>query len=106
MTEKEIIIDGVNVSECQFLNDEGCYEIDASNCEGSLEDAITPCEENPNCYYKQLARKTEEYEKLKDTLTNVQGFIKAGVDPEQTESEETSLDAFYAAIEVIEEVLK
>lgn len=59
MTEKEqIIIDGVNVSGCKFFNDitESYY------CFG------IPCKDRPNCDYKQLARKTQECEKLKSQV--------------------------------------
>lgn len=51
MTDKEIIIDGVDVSGCQF-RDNPYF----SPCGG--------CENDDNCYYKQLQRKTAECEKL------------------------------------------
>jgi hypothetical protein len=55
MTDKEqIIIDGVNVYGCvQFIQEEE----DCCNLGGS-------CKGWPNCYYKQLARKTQEYKEL------------------------------------------
>lgn len=54
-TNKQIIIDGVDVSRCKFFNDitESYY------CFG------IPCKDRPNCYFKQLARKTQECEELK-----------------------------------------
>lgn len=62
MTDKEqIMIDGVDVSECfHYIN----------NKEYTCRLNHTPfhyrhCEENPNCYFKQLARKTQECEELK-----------------------------------------
>lgn len=64
MTDKEIIIDGVNVSECfHYIN----------NKEYTCRLNHTPfhyrhCEENPNCYYKQLQRKATECEELKNKL--------------------------------------
>ncbi|MCM1339986.1 MAG: hypothetical protein NC191_09980 [Muribaculaceae bacterium] len=93
---KPIIIDGVDVSGCKDYFAQGCYmdEISPEDCEGK------------NCIFKQLARKTEECEKLKDALKNVQDFINAGINPKQTETETASLNAFYTAIELIEEVLK
>lgn len=62
MTNKEIIIDGVNVAECK------CFYINASHPE--LQQCINPyckdlCEENPNCYFKQLKRKEQECEELR-----------------------------------------
>ena len=65
MTDKEqIIIDGVDVSECQDFyissaNTRCC------NCE-SDNTQFLPCKDNPNCYFKQLARKTQECEQLNE----------------------------------------
>lgn len=76
MTDKEqIIIDGVNVSECfHYIN----------NKEYTCRLNHTPfhyrhCEENPNCYYKQLVRKTQEFEQLEEKyealkLENEEGY--------------------------------
>ena len=60
MTDKEkIIIDGVDVSECAYFDyeNEGTKECYAYSNE---------CEAN-NCYFKQLARKTQECEELEKT---------------------------------------
>ena len=59
MADKEqIIIDGVNVYGCvQFIQEEE----DCCNLGGS-------CKSWPNCYFKQLARKTQECEKLKSQM--------------------------------------
>ena len=59
--EEPIIIDGVDVSECLFYqsNFEEDYDVKikhfCSNWHNSCESA-----NNSNCYYKQLARKTQE----------------------------------------------
>lgn len=55
MTDKEIIINGVDVSGCQF-RDTPYF----SPCGG--------CKNDDNCYYKQLQRKTKECEELKKQL--------------------------------------
>ena len=67
MTDKEqIIIDGVDVSGCLFYqsNFEEDYDVKikhfCSNWHNSCESA-----NNSNCYFKQLARKTQECEELK-----------------------------------------
>lgn len=63
MTDKEqMIVDGVNVSGCKFFNDitESYY------CFG------IPCKDRPNCYYKQLARKTQECKELKEEISKLQ----------------------------------
>ena len=53
MADKQMLIDGVDVSECE------CFYINNSHHE--RKECINPyckglCEDNPNCYYKQLAR--------------------------------------------------
>ena len=76
MTDKQIIINGVNVSECECIiedyqqvnNFKGGYEHIKNVCElgerGS-EYYNLFCKDNPNCYYKQLKRKEQECEELK-----------------------------------------
>lgn len=56
MADKEKIeIDGVDVSGCSYYNPLGNY-----NCGGTKK-----CSQWTNCYFKQLARKTQECEALK-----------------------------------------
>lgn len=57
MTDKEIIVDGVNVAGCVRLQD------DEISCDLGGE-----CEGWENCYYKQLKRKEQECEELKEQL--------------------------------------
>lgn len=67
--KKQIIIDGVDVSECLFyqVNFEEDYDVKikhfCSNWHNSCESI-----NNSNCYFKQLARKTQECESLKEEL--------------------------------------
>ena len=62
MTDKQIIIDGVDVSGCEYCGyDNVCKLKSASNY-------IVDCKENPSCYYKQLKRKEQECEKLKESI--------------------------------------
>ena len=63
MENKEIIIDGVNVSECE------CFSKYGHSC-----DLMRPfgfCSQWVNCYYKQLKRKEQECERLKKELETV-----------------------------------
>lgn len=66
MTDKQIIIDGVNVNECLFYqtNFEEDYDVKikhyCSNWHNSCES-----NNNSNCYYKQLKRKEQECEQEK-----------------------------------------
>lgn len=63
MTDKEIIRHGVDVSKCEFRNN--TY---FSPCGG--------CENDDNCYYKQLQRKTAECEKKSWEIGNLGYKIK------------------------------
>ena len=60
MTDKEIIIDGVDVSECEFLWKEKLPKKICNN--GNLD---CDCKKNQDCYYKQLKRKEQECEDLR-----------------------------------------
>ena len=79
MTDKEqIMIDGVNVGGCKYLNT-------FSDCDGyhyycDLADDIKNeyCEHYKGCYFKQLARKTQECGELKKQFeTSEEWRIKA-----------------------------
>ena len=60
MTDKQIIIDGVDVSGCVALKDDG---IKKPLCRAG---GITSVYKSyQNCYYKQLKRKEQECEELK-----------------------------------------
>ena len=63
MTDKQIIIGGVDVSGCEFYCDGCCTELT-----DSYGDYIDKCTEYNNCYYKQLKRKEQECERLKEKL--------------------------------------
>lgn len=69
MTDK-IIINNIDVSNCVFLD-----KCSQSLCNGFRGDNSGfhqgHCIQNPNCYYKQLARKTEECEKYKQALEEI-----------------------------------
>lgn len=79
MTDKQVI-DGVDVSGCKYLyivypdnkfnNKSGCYA-ESERCV-----KMTRCKNCPNCYYKQLKRKEQECEKLKQTLTEIKEIAK------------------------------
>lgn len=69
MTDEQIIIDGCNVSECLFYqsNFEEDYDVKIKHfCSNWHNSCESP--NNSNCYFKQLARKTQECEKLKKQL--------------------------------------
>ena len=70
MTDKPIIIDGVDVSECEYYNkdDKTCREVngnyDTDICE------FDKCE-NYNCCYKQLTRKEQELQEAMDNYVQL-----------------------------------
>ena len=67
MSEK-IIIDGVDVSGCEYA----CNTAFGKNgCKHPMMKNIY-CSKNPNCYFKQLARKTQECESLKQEIEILQ----------------------------------
>lgn len=81
MTDKEqIMIDGVDVSECLFyqVNFEEDYNVKiehfCSNWHNSCESV-----NNSNCYYKQLAHKTQECEELKEKYKRYEHYEKAAL---------------------------
>lgn len=79
MTDKEqIIIDDMEVlvQSCKFWQEGHC------DCYSCI-DRYPHCLDFPNCYFKQLARKTQECEELKDTLSKLtQGVVLPLSEPE------------------------
>lgn len=73
MTDKEIIIDGVDVSECYgYVHNAKGYDCGETYSKFHYR----YCEENPNCYYKQLKLKEQECEELKEKVKELrQGWI-------------------------------
>ena len=105
MTDKEqIIIDGVNVSGCIFID-----EWKHCNCCNTLITTIYPnatkcheeqdlrCETYPNCTFKLLARKTQECEELKSESFTREELITL---------QEKDIDRYRKALDEIEEVTK
>ena len=71
MTDKQIIIDGVDVSGCKHLYKEiDCLaHIDFSECCEGYNPSYGYCP-NIDCYYKQLKRKEQECEQLRNKLNS------------------------------------
>ena len=68
MTDKEIIIDGIDMSGCKHYKNRNCI---ADYCLTDMPFSEAKCELNPNCYYKQLKRKEQEFEKYKQALAEI-----------------------------------
>lgn len=97
MTDKErIIIDGVDVSECEQIT----YKKSLNPMCGNT---WFCCYGRENCYFKQLARKTQECEELKDTLSKLtQGVVLPLSEPEVI----NLADRYLKALEEIEGIAK
>ena len=74
MTDKQIIIDGVDVSGCKE------YEYEIVRCNATLKNMCfcggrCTDRKNADCYFKQLKRKEQECEELKSDLTDLSKII-------------------------------
>lgn len=68
MRDKQIIIDGVDVSECSHHEGKLC---------SMSREAYCYCSDKPNCIYKRFKRKEQECEDLKtDYNKAIQKFIR------------------------------
>lgn len=67
MTKEPIMIDDVDVSECDFYIDSKNLEF---NCKQTPQSYF--CKNQPNCYYKQLKRKEQECEELNNIITSLE----------------------------------
>ena len=67
MTDKQLIIDGVDVSECNFCE---WKSSDIPQCRIRLASFESTCK-GYNCHYKQLKLKEQKYEELKKELEAV-----------------------------------
>lgn len=104
--DKPIIIDGVDVSECKKLDREyapNYPEIGGYDWFNECKETSTDCQ-GRNCLFKQLARKTQECEQLKE--------INAEIQESEIELENMKNSLFIdymkykQAIEEIEEIAK
>lgn len=87
--KEQIIIDGCNVLKCRYyqyktLKDCEMRYPESGDCEiglinylfnGNL-DMEKLCVDNPNCIFKQLARKTQECKKLNDKIIDMNSIIE------------------------------
>ena len=73
MTDKQIIIDGVDVSKCGHYHYGKC-EIDYDEWNNEII-RYNECQDNLNCYYKQLKCKEQECDKSKQALDEIEKLI-------------------------------
>ena len=91
--DKQIIIDGVNVGGCSYYNPLGNY-----NCGGTKK-----CSQWSNCYFKQLARKTQEYKQKEKELKELKRQYKLSCLDCEYKNTKTDADSYRKALEEIEE---
>ena len=70
MTDKQIIIDDVDVSGCEWIREVGLDSEYICTC-NSPNKTSGYCKYNPNCHYKQLKRKEQECERLRFPMPDI-----------------------------------
>ena len=70
MTDKEIIVDSIDISECEFLWKEKLPKRFCNN--GNLD---CDCNSNPNCYFKQLKQKEQALNEIEKYLDAQQKYF-------------------------------
>lgn len=99
MTDKEIIIDVTNLEECKYFKGVGCinspFKFWGCTKLGGM------CSEHPNCYYKQLKRKEQECEELKQWKKDAENLFKT-----QTDNADKIINRYKQALDEIEELAK
>lgn len=73
MTDKQIISNGVDVSECKHFKNRTCL---ADYLLTDMDFSEAKCELCKDCYFKQLAHKTQECEGLKEENFTFEQLIK------------------------------
>ena len=74
MTDKQIMIDDVDVSGCEYFSKGYCY------CINHIVERMSEsefCKDNPNCYYKQLKRSEAQCEAMFVSHTDLEKAYKA-----------------------------
>lgn len=70
MTDKKTIIDGIDVSKCEY-----CVGMTKYRCIIQRDTYKYLCEENPNCYFKQLKRKEQALDEIEKYLDAQQKYF-------------------------------
>lgn len=73
MTDKEIIIDGVDVSGCDYFMPRS-NGVKACDLYRNAHRRYGTCECGHNCYYKQLKRLEQENARLKEEIKEVKKY--------------------------------
>ena len=112
MVNKPIIINGVDVSECEFYKTHSNSVVcNSKGSRGYIKDyglhIHLNCKDNPNCYYKQLKRKEQECERLKWYMQEIRNQELSYLDIEWDEYQTHCIDTEYSnIINLVEEALE
>ena len=98
MTDKQIIIDDVDISGCEY-----CLKMTKYRCTIQRDVYKCLCEENPNCHYKQLKRKEQECKNLEEEIRGCRIGIK-NISIENTEIFKIS-EKYKQALDKIEKLI-
>ena len=90
--KKEIIVHGVDVSECEKLAPYNGYD-EETKCNPSC------CQNSPNCKFKQLKRKERECEELKQWKEDAENLFKT-----QTDNADKIINRYKQALDEIKEI--
>ena len=74
MTNNKTIVDSVDVSECEHQTCGNC-DINFEEWNGEIIRYLD-CSNYPNCHFKQFKRKEQENEKYKQSLDEIEKYIK------------------------------
>ena len=96
---KPRVINGINVLKCKFhsvntFNGKDTCELHRCGTYDSLR-----CEENPDCYYKQLARKTQECDRYRRALEKIE--FEVTEEMKETEADTNAYGCFMEIINII-----
>ena len=70
MVDKKMIIDGIDVSKCEY-----CLKMTRYRCTIQRDVHKCLCEENPNCHYKRLKRKEQALDEIEKYLDAQQEYF-------------------------------
>ena len=95
MPDKGIIVDSIDVSECEFLCKEKLPKRFCNN--GNLD---CDCNSNANCYYKQLKQKEQECEDLHNRTASIIYTLTGGRLSYSTYTLEACEQAYHDQLEI------
>ena len=101
--DKQIIIDGVDVSECENFSCGICEQ--ENKIPRTINHFTADCRMYPNCYYKQLKAKEQECEELQNKFLELNGKAHSNsLELDQLKQTLTEIKEMCNSVENIENV--